>query len=90
MGMFDYVQCDAKLPNPEPMDSDYQTKCMDCLLDEYTISSENKLFVSGEQICFDGEMYFYGTTKQTGRWKEYKASFEDGVMVAVEELKNDQ
>lgn len=98
MGMFDWVRCGAKLPKPEPMDGDYQTKDTDCRLDRYTINADGALsveyfdpdavpqFAPPKPFIFNGTMYFYGTTKQTGRWKEYKAEFVDGKMESVESV----
>lgn len=96
MGMFDYVRCEAKLPKPEPMDDDgrFQTKDTNCLLDEYKIEADGTLWVQRfdpetselwyeECSDFHGWMNFYGHTRETGRWKEYRAKFTDGRMVDV-------
>lgn len=98
MGMFDYVRCEAKLPKPEPMDGLYQTKDTECNLDEYTITKYGQLFCARfdadaePQLAepapsnFSGTMDFYGTTKQTGRWKEYHALFSNGIMLNVKHV----
>lgn len=98
MGMFDYVRCEASIPNPEVMDDDnrYQTKDTECLLDEYRIDRHGQLWVrffdpfeatlkDEETISnFNGIMNFYGHTLANGRWKEYRARFLNGVMQSVE------
>lgn len=98
MGMFDWVSCEAKLPEPEPMDNanTFQTKDTACNLDLYTIQENGNLVVQRfdcdedpqlsepEKSDFHGFMNFYGNTQETGRWKEYRAKFTDGVMMSVE------
>jgi len=94
MGMFDYVACEAKLPKPEPMDGYFQTKDAACNMDKFTIDRDGKLWVQRycyecstvkeqEASGFSGAMTFYGTTKETGRWKEYATTFDNGQMQSV-------
>jgi hypothetical protein len=43
MGMFDELRCEAPLPRPEMQDRTFQTKDMNCVLEEYTITREGRL-----------------------------------------------
>lgn len=43
MGMFDTVKCEFKLPNPLHQDLEFQTKDLECVLDDYTITRDGRL-----------------------------------------------
>jgi len=43
MGLFDTVKCKYPLPNPKHQDLEFQTKDLECLLGEYTITADGRL-----------------------------------------------
>lgn len=45
MGMFDRIKCEYSLPDPLVQDEIFQTKSLDCLLDDYTITSDGRLIL---------------------------------------------
>jgi hypothetical protein len=42
MGMFDYIKCEYPLPGKAPY-KEFQTKCLDCAMDSYLITSDGQL-----------------------------------------------
>jgi hypothetical protein len=99
MGMFDWVKCNYKLPgaNKKVQEDNFQTKSLENSCHQYTISKDGVLYVdrldfygSGEfqgakKDIFTGEVIFYTSTgsikKET--WWEYKAFFENGLLINV-------
>ena len=73
MGMFDYVTCEYPLPIVVPFLStmDFQTKDLNNLLDNYTISKDGQLFLLKEEYesVPEEQRPFYGTDKWHGFWK---------------------
>jgi hypothetical protein len=45
MGMFDNVKMEYPLPDPEVQDQTFQTKDLECLLDNYTVTREGHLIL---------------------------------------------
>ena len=45
MGMFDELRCEYELPDKEVQDEVFQTKSLDRLMDDYTITREGKLIL---------------------------------------------
>ena len=43
MGLFDTVRCEYPLPEPAHQRLEFQTKDLDCLLDEYLITRDGRL-----------------------------------------------
>ena len=43
MGMFDTIRCEYPLPDADHQNLEFQTKSLECLLDEYTITRDGKL-----------------------------------------------
>lgn len=43
MGMFDYIICEYPLPHKEVQDAQFQTKHLNCHMDNYTITKEGRL-----------------------------------------------
>jgi hypothetical protein len=63
MGMFDTIICRWPLPGTPPAfikpDHSFQTKSLNCLLDQYEITSDGRLTYKGEPVEFHGEIQFY-------------------------------
>jgi hypothetical protein len=92
MGMFDTLKCEYPLPDKIVQKDSFQTKSLECLLDNYTISKRGKLVLHRQRhnetsvkeftIDFHGDLRFY-TSK--GSWEkdnyerfEYIARFTEG------------
>lgn len=43
MGLFDTIHCEYPLPVPQHQELEFQTKDLECLLDEYTITRDGRL-----------------------------------------------
>ena len=97
MGMFAWVKSEYSLPQMQPPTDEFQTKDAFCNLDVYTLDKDGILWVEYQDWSmndlgdkklshFDGEMYFYGSTKATGRMQEYLAVFIDGTLETVEKV----
>ncbi len=43
MGMFDTIRCAYPLPDPADQGGEFRTKSLDCLLDEYRITTDGLL-----------------------------------------------
>jgi len=94
MGMFDDIQCDHYLPE-EPTDGrrDFQSKDLDCLLDNYLITKGGRLVKrigkSGAFVDTDyhGVLNFYTHTNAPGgrgfEWWEFNAEFVRGRLVKI-------
>ncbi len=44
MSLYDSIQCDYPLPDPEFQHEDFQTKDLDCLLGRYLITAQGRLW----------------------------------------------
>lgn len=99
MGMFDELRCEYELPDKEVQDELFQTKSLDRLMDEYTITREGKLIlhrawgdkdapVSHLQIPYHGEIRFYTSLNDGGQYKryEYKARFTSDALESITPL----
>ena len=85
MGMFDYVRCDFV---PQGVDYEpFQTKSLDCTLDEYRIDEFRGLIKEPqhegvkEVVEYTGEVEFYGLV--WGESRRYKALFNEGILVGL-------
>jgi len=84
MGMFDYVRCDATLPDDRATGEECQSKCMDCRMDLYIITSDGRLTKreydgdgcpssgAATRVDYTGMMHFYAGPHT------YKATFFRG------------
>jgi len=106
MGMFDYIRIESHLlpiteteqVDIELEDSDFQTKDMDCFLNEYEITPNGSLILINEmvggwnyqeahrEIKYHGLLNFY--TEVHGTWYEFEAKFTDGKMVDIKRVSN--
>ena len=92
MGMFDTLKCEYPLPDAIVQNDSFQTKTLECLLDDYTITKDGKLIQHRErhyqssaqdfEIDFHGDLRFYtskGSREENNyEWFEYIARFTDG------------
>lgn len=99
MGMFDNVDCAYYLPDyPEDWPRNtFQTKDLDCQLDDYVISADGKLLKDGELVNYTGAVDFYNSnfcacshgvtfTSQGEDYQsfDYKALFQHGHLLCLE------
>lgn len=99
MGMFDEVTFEYRMPDGYESQTGYQTKDLDCTLDEYTVTAEGRLIrtsCSGHRdddgnenrplvdLCFDGTVNIYDDDL-LGRsgWHEYDLVFVKGSLVEI-------
>lgn len=60
MGMFDDIRCDYPLPDPAHNQLSFQTKCLENVLDHYTITVEGRLLreaYDADWVAEDPEVY---------------------------------
>jgi hypothetical protein len=99
MGMFDELLCEYELPDKEVQDEVFQTKSLDRLMDNYTITREGKIIlhrawgdkdapVSHLEIPYHGEIRFYTSLGDGRRYKrfEYRARFTSGRLESITRL----
>jgi hypothetical protein len=89
MGMFDDIRCTAELPKvgPDPGTRDFQTKDLDCALDQYFITNDGRLFKGRELIAFHGMVEFHHFDIKTRTYWSYEANFTDGRLVEIKPLR---
>ena len=92
MGMFDTLKCEYHLPDKIVQNDSFQTKSLDCLLDNYTISKNGNLILHRQlhyetkvkkiTIDFHGDLRFYTSkgSREDNNYErfEYTARFTDG------------
>ncbi len=89
MGLFDTVRCEFPLPDPSHQELEFQTKDLDCLMDEYLITREGRLLRRGRlgsrglsrniEWPFDREVRIYKLDPENDReFIEYVVRFTDG------------
>lgn len=100
MGMFDTIYCDLDLPDGFNQDHNrsFQSKYLECLLDDYRINEDRKLVLEREfdgeravspnkHIDFHGMLRFYTYDGDINSndyiWHEYNAKFTDGECVDI-------
>lgn len=87
MGMFDTIFCEYPLPEPGHQALGFQTKDLECLLDNYTITSDGRLIRRARRGLLGqpdrdiewplhGDIRFY--TSRDKVWVEYVARFTHG------------
>jgi hypothetical protein len=89
MGMFDDIRCEHSLPAPNAEGLIFQTKDLDCDLDQLLIKADGTLWRVESGRCFStdnpighlfdffGEVHFY-TFGRDASWLEFRARFVDG------------
>ena len=101
MGLFDYVNCAAPLPDGKPTPRDkFQTKDFDCpYMEDYVITASGRLMklkviyngLAGMSTPEDvdlnwhGFLNFYYIDKE--EWREFNAKFTDGQLVEIIQIK---
>jgi len=92
MGMFDTIRCEYALPDKEFQEESFQTKCLECLLDEYTVTKRGRLILHMQRpyqkkskdidIEYHGDIRFYTSIGTRGQgsfeWIEYQVRFTEG------------
>lgn len=93
MGLFDTVRCEYPLRNPAHQKLEFQTKDLECMLGEYTITRDGRLvlhagkgFFSRKakrdvEYPFHGDVRIYTSLKKPhkrGEWIEYQVRFTEG------------
>ena len=91
MGMYDTVYCEYPLPNARHQDLDFQTKNLECLMDEYALTQDGRLVrragigFGGEGLDRDtewplhGDIRIYTSVKtEDPPWIEYVVRFTHG------------
>ncbi len=79
MGMFDTIKCFIPLPCP---DVEYQSKSLDCMLDEYIIGSDG----SFSNPHYFGDLVFYKGVNTVGgkhEWFEFRARVDNGSVLEI-------
>lgn len=86
MGMFDRVTVE-KDNIFGIADAEYQTKCLNCELDTYTIHKDGTITTTGTSSVINGVIEIYGDDK-SGKWYEYDIYVKDSKVVRVVEQGN--
>lgn len=90
MGMFDNLKCEYPLPDSVVQDEIFQTKSLECLLVDYTITADGFLKDEKEQLDFHGDIIFYTFTgsreENDYQWFEYSARFTEGKLQKIEKI----
>jgi hypothetical protein len=75
MGLFDEIRCDYPLPDDRvPQDTVFETKCLECGLEEHTITAQGRL------ILHRKHQKKAGTHVRLGRpWPKYEVDFVEDV-----------
>lgn len=94
MGMFDTIRCEYPLRDKQFQKESFQTKSLECLLDEYKITKRGRLVLVGsgrrnksDQIVdteHHGDIRFYTSVGERDdgsyEWVEYEARFTEGTV----------
>lgn len=92
MGMFDTLNCEYPLNEKIVQKESFQTKSLDCLMDNYTITKRGKLILQRRRyfenfskkvyLDFHGDIEFYTFLGSFGEnnyeWFDYIARFAEG------------
>ncbi len=90
--MFDYVRCEA--PLPDGFDGgEFQTKNLGCDLERYRITRDGRLVLESDiegvvqDVNYTGTLNFYMSERpRTGgaeKWHEYNAELVDGRLISI-------
>lgn len=92
MGMFDTIHCEYPLPDARHQDLEFQTKDLESLLSNYTITRDGRLVLHARkrrrgldrdiEWPLHGDLRFYTSIKISGEstWVEYVARFTHGLV----------
>lgn len=88
MGMFDTIICDYPLPNPEHQNLSFQTKSLECLMDDYTITEDGRLIkhVVKYEVVPEEQRPYYGTPEWERGGISQLLGMLDAVTVGYEEV----
>jgi len=85
MGMFDRIKCEFELAEKEFQNNEFQTKDLDCELNNYLITKEGRLILISDKgntdLEFHGDLIFYdyiANSLNNKEWHEFKARFTEG------------
>lgn len=88
MGMYDDLRCEMPLPDGMQR-MHFQTKSLDCELNQYVITAEGRLLVEDiynadlqAPVDYTGEIEFYALDSRRG-WVEYVALVERGQVLSL-------
>ena len=89
MGMFDDIRCDVTLPDGKSGDAGFQTKDLDCTLDEFVITETGRLIKQSKNadphddvdVNYDGDLVFY--TDYPDGWRQFRATFRSGQLIEI-------
>ena len=94
MGLYDYIECEACLPDGWKPKHELQTKCLGCGMLHYRLTKEGRLLRTYSDwegdINFHGVFIFYShegrCEDNTWKWHEYRATFHQGQLQRIEEM----
>ncbi len=103
MGMFDTIRCEYPLPDCKFQERSFQTKSLERLLDEYTITKRGRLILHMHRhyqtktkdvdFEFHGDLRFYTSdgSRENGdfEWVEYKVRFTEGQLQWIKRVKSE-
>ena len=87
MGMFDRIKCEFEIAEKEIQNNEFQTKDLQCFLNDYLITKEGRLLlISNDEntdLEFHGDLNFYTNTgkhpkDEDWQWYSFKARFTEG------------
>lgn len=104
MGMFDTIRCEYPLPDKEHQQESFQTKSLERLLDQYTITKRGRLILHMHRhyqaktkdvdIEYHGDLRFYTSVGErndgTFEWVEYQARFTEGTIQWIVRVENER
>lgn len=86
MGMFDWIKCEATLPDGyKPKRGLFQTKHFECGLETITITEGGRLIGSTGDLAYHGVFNFYDYSDNI--WREYRAKFTNGQLESIIKMK---
>ena len=87
MGMFDRIKCDFEIAEKEIQNNEFQTKDLECFLNDYLITKEGRLLLVSDDgstdLEFHGDLNFYANlgrhpNDKDWQWYNLKARFTEG------------
>ncbi len=103
MGMFDTIRCEFPLPDDRFQEESFQTKSLECLLDNYTLTKQGRLVLHMHRcyqkdsqdvdVAYHGDIRFYTSVgeqdQDTFEWVEYEARFTDGSVTWIKRVERE-
>jgi len=95
MGMFDRIKCDFEIAEKEIQNNEFQTKDLECFLNDYLITKEGRILLLNEDgntdLEFHGDLIFYtniGKHPKDENWVWYslKARFTEGQLQWIKRI----